>query len=63
MDDLTGKTLWPWPQLYFKDRVAFSDRIYEVAKDGSYRLIFRFTKKLLKKMKREGHGPVITATI
>ena len=53
VDKLTGKTVWPWPQLYFKDRVALSDRIYEIDRHGAYVLIFKFTKKLLKKMKRE----------
>lgn len=61
VDKLTGKPLWPWPQLYFKDRVAFSDRIYEVAKDGSYRLIFKFTKKFLKRLKRDREAAVATA--
>lgn len=53
MDALTGKPLWPWPQLYFKDRIGCSDRIYEVQKDGSFKVIFKVTKKFLKALKRE----------
>lgn len=43
---------WPWPRLYFKDRIACSDRIYEVQKDDSFKVIFKFTKKFLKALKR-----------
>ncbi len=53
IDSLTGKPLWPWPQLYYKDRVGMSDRMYEVAKDGSFRTLFIFTKKLRKQLRRE----------
>ncbi len=67
IDKSTGKPLWPWPQLYYKDRVGMSDRMYEVAKDGSFRTLFIFTKKLRKQLQRErnanaqGSTPVLTA--
>lgn len=61
VDALTGKPLWPWASLYFGDRIAHSDRIYEVDQHGSFVVMFKFTKKLLKRLKREKEaaiGPV-----